>query len=103
GFWGGSYGGGVGLAAAAFDRRCKCVCALVPMVSGYRQVKRFLPAHAMPIMRAGFDADRERRFRGEPPERIPVVASDPTDPYVVLPQRESYEFFTKVSRERAPA
>jgi pimeloyl-ACP methyl ester carboxylesterase len=103
GFWGVSYGGGVVIAAAAFDRRCKAVAALVPMVSGYRQMRRFLPAHAAPIMRAGFDADRERRFRGEPPETIPVVSSDPTDPYVTLPQRESYEFFTRCGREIAPA
>jgi pimeloyl-ACP methyl ester carboxylesterase len=103
GFWGVSYAGGVVLAAAAFDRRCKCVASLVPGTSGYRMMRRFLPPHAEPVMRAGFDADRERRFRGEPAEMIPVVSEDPTDPYVVLPQRESYEFFTKVARERAPA
>jgi hypothetical protein len=103
GFFGVSYAGGVVLPAAAFDRRCKCVVSLVPGTSGYRMMRRFLPPHAEPVMRAGFDADRERRYRGEPPEMIPVVSDDPTAPYVVLPQRESFEFFTKTARERAPA
>jgi pimeloyl-ACP methyl ester carboxylesterase len=103
GFWGVSYGGGVVIAAAAFDRRCKCVVSLIPMMSGFRMFLRFLPPHAAPIMRAGFDADREARFRGETPTMMPVVSDDPTDPYVILPQRESYEFFTRCARELAPA
>jgi dienelactone hydrolase len=103
GFWGVSYGGGNVIVAAALDRRCKCVVSLIPMVSGYRQVRRFLPAHLLPMIRAAFDADRRARFRGEPARMIPMVSEQPFDPYVVLPQQESYDFFTSTHRERAPA
>jgi pimeloyl-ACP methyl ester carboxylesterase len=103
GFWGVSYGGGNAIVAAALDRRCKCVVSVVPMISGYRQFRRFLPAHLAPMIRAAFDADRRGRFAGEPPRTIPVVADTVFDPYVVLPQRESYDFFTSTHRERAPA
>lgn len=103
GFWGVSYGGGNVIVAAALDRRCKCAVSMIPMVSGYRQFRRFLPAHMEPMIRAGFDHDRRQRFAGEPPQMIPVVSEDPMDPYVVLPQPESYAFFTSTAEERAPA
>ena len=54
GFWGVSYGGGNAIVAAALDRRCKCVVSVVPMISGYRQFRRFLPAHLAPMIRAAF-------------------------------------------------
>jgi len=103
GFWGVSYGGGNVIVAAALDRRCKCVVSLIPMVSGYRQFRRFLPAHMAPMIRAAFDSDRRARFAGAAPQMIPVVSERALDPYVVLPQQESYDFFTSTQTERAPA
>lgn len=103
GFWGVSYGGGNVIVAAALDRRCKCVVSLIPMVSGYRQFRRFLPPHLAPMIRAAFDADRRARFAGAAPQMIPLVSEQPFDPYVVLPQQESYDFFTSTHAERAPA
>ena len=103
GFWGVSYGGGNAIVAAALDRRCKCVVSLIPMVSGYRQFRRFLAPHLAPMIRAAFDSDRRARFAGAEPQMIPLVSERPFDPYVVLPQQESYDFFTSSHAERAPA
>lgn len=103
GFWGVSFGGGNAIVAAAIDRRCKCVVSLIPMVSGHRQVRHVLPAHLAPMIRAAFDADRRARFAGAAPQMIPLVSDRPLDPYVMLPQQESYDFFTSTHRERAPA
>ncbi len=103
GFWGVSYGGGNAIVAAAFDRRCKCVVSLIPMMSGFQQVRRQLPAHLEPMIRAAFDADRRARFAGAAPQMIPLVSDRALDPYVMLPQQESFDFFTSTHRERAPA
>ena len=103
GIWGTSYGGGNALVAAAFDRRAKAVVAQVPMVSGWRQFKRFIPAHFASVMRMAFDGDREGRLQGKPPQMIPLVSSNPMDPYVVLPQASSHKFFTETGASRAPA
>ena len=49
-----------------------------------------------------FDADREARFRGEPPAMIPVVA--PEGEPSALPTADSYEWFTdERPQERAPS
>jgi fermentation-respiration switch protein FrsA (DUF1100 family) len=103
GIWGTSYGGGNALVAAAFDRRAKAVVAQVPMVSGWRQFKRFIPAHFASVMRLAFDGDREGRFQGKPAQMIPLVSSQAIDPYVVLPQASSFKFFTETGASRAPA
>lgn len=103
GVWGSSYSGGHVLVLGAMDRRVKCVVSQVPLVSGYRNVLRLVRNDLIPQLRAQFDADRDARFRGEPPAMIAVVAEDPTKTPCALPTPDSWQWFTETGRTRAPA
>ncbi|MER3397427.1 MAG: acetylxylan esterase [Chloroflexota bacterium] len=103
GVWGSSYSGGHVLVLGAIDRRVKCVVSQVPLVSGYRNVLRLVRNDLIPQLRAQFDADRDARFRGEPPAMIAVVAEDPTKTPCALPTLDSWQWFTETGRTRAPA
>ena len=103
GIWGSSYSGGHVLVVGAIDRQVKCVVSQVPLVSGYRNVLRLVRNDVIPQLRAQFDADREARFRGEPPAMIAVVAEDPTKTPCALPTPDSWQWFTETGRTRAPA
>src|SRR5579883_2393041 len=100
GIWGSSYSGGHVLVVGAIDRRVKCVVSQVPLVSGYRNLLRLVRADQVAALREQLDADREARFRGEPPVMIPVVSADPAGP-AALPTPDSYTWFTETARERA--
>jgi len=100
GVWGSSYSGGHALVVGAIDRRVKCVVSQVPLISGYRNVQRLVRPDFLGTLRAQLDADREARFRGEPPTMLPVVAADPLAPSA-LPTPDSYQWFTDTGRERA--
>ncbi|MBB6309901.1 alpha/beta hydrolase [Xanthobacter tagetidis] len=80
GAWGTSLSGGHVLMLAALDRRVKCVVAQVPTISGGQGALRRTRADQMAASRARFDEDRRRRFRGEPPATMPLVAEDPQTP-----------------------
>ncbi len=100
GVWGSSYSGGHVLVVGAVDRRVKCVVSQVPLVSGYRNILRLVRADLLAMARAQWDADRQARFAGQPPARIPVVAEDGV---CALPTRDSWEWMTETGRTRAPA
>lgn len=102
GVWGSSYSGGHALVLGALDRRVKCVVSQVPLVSGSRNLKRLVRADFAAPLRAQFDADRERRFRGEAPAMLPVVSEDPTGS-AALPTPDSWQWFTETGKKRAPA
>lgn len=102
GVWGSSYSGGHVLVVGAIDRRVRCVVSQVPLVAGWRNVQRLVRSDLIAQVRAQCDADREARFRGEPPAMIPVVSEDPMGP-AALPTPDSYEWFVETGRTRAPA
>jgi fermentation-respiration switch protein FrsA (DUF1100 family) len=101
GIWGSSYSGAHALVVGAIDRRVKCVVAQVPLISGYHNARRLVRADLFAPTREMFDADREARFRGEPPAMIPIVA--PEGEPCGLPTPDSYEWFTTTNEQRAPA
>ena len=101
GIWGSSYSGAHALVVGAIDRRVKCVTAQVPLISGWQNARRLVRADLFAPTREMFDADREARFRGEPPAMIPVVA--PEGEPCALPTPDSYEWFTTSGAERAPS
>lgn len=76
GVWGTSLSGGHALVVGAIDRRVKCIVAQVPTISGSANAMRRTRSDLMAASRARFDADRERRFKGEPPATMPLVAED---------------------------
>ena len=101
GIWGSSYSGAHVLVVGAIDRRVKCVVSQVPLISGHANGRRLIRADLIRPTQALFEADREARYRGEPPAMIPVVA--PEGEPCVLPTPDSYEWFIATGKTRAPA
>ncbi len=93
GAWGTSYSGGHVLVLGAIDRRVRCVVSQVPMISGPVASLRRTRPDLVASLHASFDADRDARFAGMPPETLPVVADNPATP-CALPGAEPWEFFT---------
>jgi fermentation-respiration switch protein FrsA (DUF1100 family) len=77
------------------------VSCQVPLISGHANARRLVRADLIAPTRELFDADREARYRGEPPAMIPVVA--PEGEPCALPTADSYEWFTTSGAERAPS
>jgi fermentation-respiration switch protein FrsA (DUF1100 family) len=102
GIWGSSYSGGHVLVVGAIDRRVKCVVSQVPLISGHENARRLVRSDLIAPTREAFDADREARFRGEPPTMIPVVDPDPMATSA-LPTRDSWEWFSETGETRAPS
>ncbi len=99
GIWGSSYSGAHVLVVAAVDRRVGCVVSQVPLVDGLANARRLIRSDMWAGLRAGLQADREARWRGEPPGMIPVVSEDPAGA-CVLPTEDSSEFFFRITKER---
>jgi fermentation-respiration switch protein FrsA (DUF1100 family) len=100
GVWGSSYSGAHVLVVGAIDRRVKCVVAQVPLISGHVNARRLIRSDLIRPTQEMFEADREARYRGEPPAMIPVVA--PEGEPCALPTADSYEWFTTSGQRRAP-
>ena len=88
GVWGSSYSGAHVLVVGAIDRRVKCVVAQVPLISGHENARRLVRADLIKPTQDMFAADREARYRGEPPIMLPVVA--PEGEPCALPTSDSY-------------
>ena len=101
GVWGTSYSGGHALVVGAIDRRVKCIVSQVPTISGSTAALRRVRADLVPNHLAAFDEDREARYAGREPAKIPVVAEDETTP-CVLPGQDAWDFFGP-SGDRAPS
>ncbi|MBX3447435.1 MAG: alpha/beta hydrolase [Parvibaculaceae bacterium] len=99
GIWGASYSGAHVLVVAAIDRRVKCVVSQVPLVAGLETARRLIRGDHWKGLRAGFEADRAARMRGEPGARIPVAA--PEGEPAALPTADTYEFFTEFTRSNS--
>ncbi|RJF86293.1 alpha/beta hydrolase [Oleomonas cavernae] len=91
GIWGSSYSGGHVLVVAAIDRRVKCVVSQVPLVAGLENARRLIRADHWVGLRGNFDADRQARYAGDPPGRIPVTA--PEGEPCALPTADTWAFF----------
>jgi len=102
GIWGSSYSGGHVIVVGALDRRVKCVVCQVPLISGLKNAQRLIRSDLFAAVRAGFDADRESCYAGNPPGMIKVVAEEPGEP-CALPTDDSTQFFFETQKLRAPA
>ena len=91
GVWGTSFGGGHVLVAGATDRRIKCVVSQAPTISSYKAAARRTRSDLVPALLRALEADRDARFRGEPPQSITMIDADPTA-IVAYPQRASYNY-----------
>lgn len=68
---------------------------------GLRTAQRLIRADILAPVRAGFEADRETRYVGNPPAMIAVVAENPGDP-CALPTDDSRQFFLETCKTLAP-
>jgi uncharacterized protein len=94
GVWGTSYAGGHVLVVAAIDRRVGCVVSQVPTISGWETTLRRIPPPALPEQRRAWDADRLERFRGGPPQTVPMVVDPSAGGAASHASSDAWEFFT---------
>ncbi|MFK9079452.1 alpha/beta hydrolase [Pseudomonas neuropathica] len=102
GVWGSSYSGAHALVVAAQDRRVKAVVSQVPLISGHDNARRLIRADYIAGFQALCEEDRRQRYAGHAPAMSPVVAEDPAAPSA-LPTADSWAWFTKTHRDRAPS
>jgi uncharacterized protein len=102
GVWGSSYSGAHSYVVGAIDRRVKAVSGQVPLVSGRRAFESLVRIDNWGPTWEAFAADRRARSHGEAPQMVPVVTDDPVAT-AALPTPDSFEFFTRTQRDRAPA
>ncbi len=97
--WGTSMAGAYVLTVAGVDgHRVKAVVSQVPAVAGLPTFQRLVPAYLWPDLLGMIDADREARFAGAEPMRIPVVSNDPAVPSA-LPGLDTYEWVTTAAKD----
>lgn len=102
GVWGSSYGAAHAYVVGAIDRRVKAVCGQAPLISGRRNFEALVRVDFWQPTWDMLEADRRARMAGEPPAMVPIVDADPMA-QCALPTPDSYEWFTRVGRDRAPA
>jgi fermentation-respiration switch protein FrsA (DUF1100 family) len=103
GVWGLSYSGGHALVVGATDPRVKCIASQIPVVDGYRNMRR---VHGTIGFRAFEDLlleDRRRRFTTGEDGFLPHAAPDPTTEVSTWPFAETYDTFKILKASDAPA
>ncbi len=101
GIWGSSYSGGHVIHLAAHDRRVKCAVAQVPLVNGIDNFRRLIRADYFPGTQAWLAADRVEQYTTGKINYLPVV--DEQGKPSGLPTQDSYDWFIKAWKTRAPA
>jgi fermentation-respiration switch protein FrsA (DUF1100 family) len=102
GVWGSSYGGANAYVVAAIDRRVKCVCGQVPLISGRRNFETLVRVDFWEATWQMLAADRSARAAGQPATTLPVVHENPLE-QSALPTPDSYEWFSRTGEDRAPS
>lgn len=96
GVWGTSYSGGHVLEVAAHDRRVKCVVSQIALINGFEVFRRMTLPHRTAVLRR-LDADRDARFRGEPPAMVKAMSEDPREA-CVMPGPSAFEYFSEQAK-----
>ena len=102
GAWGTCYSGGHVLMLTATDPRVKCVVSQIPFVSGHNLLRRLVRADLLAEFQDQLAADREARFAGAAPARVPVVCEDRMAPCAIQ-SSDSFEWFDEVIQKRGVA
>jgi fermentation-respiration switch protein FrsA (DUF1100 family) len=103
GVWGLSYSGGHALILGATDPRVKCVASQIPVVDGYRNMRRVHGTVGFRAFEELLLEDRRRRFRTGQGGTLPHAAPDPTTEVSTWPFPETYETFVALKAAEAPA
>ena len=102
GVWGISYSGGHVLQVGATDPRVKCIVSTIPVVDGYRNLRRVHGIQGFRKLNEHLAADRERRYETGEGGRIAFAAPDPHETVSTWPLPETYEVFMKLKETEAP-
>ena len=102
GIWGISYSGGHVLVVGAPDPRVRCVVSNIPVVDGYRNMRRVHGTMGFRALRSAIEADRKRRYTTGSGGMIPHATLDSTNnlstwPFPDIPRRP-----TSTSPSNAP-
>jgi fermentation-respiration switch protein FrsA (DUF1100 family) len=103
GAWGLSYSGGHVLIVGATDPRVKCVSSQIPVVDGYRNMRRVHGTIGFRRFEQLLLDDRRRRFATGEDGYLPHAAEDPTAEVSSWPFPETYRIFAELKAREAPA
>jgi uncharacterized protein len=102
GVWGLSYSGGHALILGATDERVRCVASQIPVVDGYRNMRRVHGTIGFRAFERLLLEDRRRRFATGEDGYLPHAAQDPATEVSTWPFPETYETFKRL-KASAPA
>jgi fermentation-respiration switch protein FrsA (DUF1100 family) len=100
GIWGSSYSCGHVLHLGAYDRRVKAVVAQVPLVNAVANFRRLVRNDYWPGLYAWLASDRMEQYKTGKMGYLAVV--DEQGKPSALPTPDSYEWFIKAGKTRAP-
>jgi fermentation-respiration switch protein FrsA (DUF1100 family) len=103
GVWGLSYSGGHVLVVAATDPRVKCVSSQIPVVDGYRNMRRVHGTLGFRRFEALLLEDRRRRFAEGEGGFLPHAAEDNVAEVSTWPFPETFSTFKELKAREAPA
>jgi hypothetical protein len=103
GVWGLSYSGGHALIVGATDPRVKCIASQIPVVDGYRNMRRVHGTIGFRAFEQLLLDDRRRRFATGEDGFLPHAAPDPATEVSTWPFPETYETFKALKASDAPA
>lgn len=103
GVWGLSYSGGHVLIVGATDSRVKCIASQIPVVDGYRNMRRVHGTMGFRTFEKLLLDDRRNRFRTGEDVMIPHAVADPTSEISTWPFPETYQTFRELKQTEAPA
>ena len=103
GVWGLSYSGGHVLVVGATDPRVKCIASQIPVIDGYRNMRRVHGTLGFRAFEALLLSDRRRRFATGVDGYLPHAAADPATEVSTWPFPETYETFKRLKASDAPA
>jgi fermentation-respiration switch protein FrsA (DUF1100 family) len=103
GVWGLSYSGGHSLILGATDPRVKCVSAQIPVVDGYRNMRRVHGTIGFRKFEQLLLDDRRARFASGEDGFLPHASPDPASEVSTWPFPETYATFLELKKREAPA
>ena len=91
GIWGTSYGGGIVIQTAAFDRRVKCVVSQVPIMNSRKWMRSLRTGVQWEALLDRIDQDRSLRAIGKETARIDVVCRGSEGEFCAMPSDDDVE------------
>jgi len=102
GAWGISYSGGHALILAAIDSRVNAIVSIVPVIDGYRNMRRVHGTLGFRQLNDVLDRDRASRSRDGSRLYIPHATAEPWKDLSTWPFPETFHTFGQIKSDQAP-